>query len=135
MEETKVGDMGPPVTSKRNARNKSRDVSKLDESMKSAGKSKRNSDETTPAALQAQHELEIQQAFGNITEQILSAGTEATAVTNVMKRTLVLLMRKSPALFQKTLMSFIERIITLEIEEVYNKNFHLLLTRLFSELT
>ena len=52
-----------------------------------------------------------------------------------MKRTLVLLMRKSPALFQKTLLSFIERILTLEGEDAHIKNIHILLTRLFCELT
>ena len=135
--------MPPPIKSSRRgasgARNKSRDASKLDESMKSADKALRVSGmmaeepSPTPAALQAQHELEIQQAFGSITEQILSNGPEATAVTNVMKRTLVVLMRKSPALFQKTLLAFIDRLLTLEVEDSHGRNFYLLLSRLFRE--
>ena len=68
-----------------------------------------------------------------MTKQILSEGPDAASVTNVMKRTLVLLMRKSPALFQKTLMAFIERLLTLEVEDSHSRNFYLLLTRLFNE--
>lgn len=50
-----------------------------------------------------------------------------------MKRTLVLLMRKSPALFQKTLLAFIERLLTLEVDDSHVRNFYLLLTRVFNE--
>ena len=50
-----------------------------------------------------------------------------------MKRTLVVLMRKSPALFQKTLLAFIDRLLTLEVEDAHGRNFYLLLSRLFRE--
>ena len=52
--------MAPPA--KPNRRNKSRDTSKLDESMRSAKSAKTSNaheQEITPAALQAQQELEI----------------------------------------------------------------------------
>ena len=68
-----------------------------------------------------------------MTKQILSGVQDHTVVTNVMKRTLVLHMRKSPALFQKTLMAFIERLITMEVDDSLVKNFYILLTRLFNE--
>ena len=69
-----------------------------------------------------------------IAEQILNGAQDATSVTVVMKRTLLLHMRKSPALFQKTLLAFIERLITLEGDEAHVRNIHLLLTRIFHEL-
>jgi len=47
----------------------------------------------SPATFQAQQELEIQQVFCNITQEILTNGPEATAVTNVMKRSMVNFMR------------------------------------------
>lgn len=71
--------------------------------------------------------------FGNITSEILCNGPEATAVTNVMKRNLVASMRRVPRLFQKTLLAFIERLITIEAADAHLKNFHLLLTRVFHE--
>ena len=72
-------------------------------------------------------------AFRTVSNGILAGNSDATAVTTAMKTTLMFHMRKSPALFQKTLQAFIERLITLEVEEAYLRNFYLLLTRIFSE--
>ena len=83
--------------------------------------------------LQAQAEQEMKMAFNAITEEVLNGGMEAGAVTNVQKRQLVQLMASKPQLFQKCILLFIERLLTLDVDDSYLKNFFRLLEKVFVE--
>ena len=72
-------------------------------------------------------------AFNSIAEEILNGGLEASAVTNVQKRQLVQLMTSKPQLFQKCILLFIERLLTLDVDDLYLKNFFRLLEKVFFE--
>ena len=75
----------------------------------------------------------MQTAFNAIAEEILNGGPEPSAVTNVQKRQLVQLMTSKPQLFQKCILLFIERLLTLDVEDSYLKNFFRLLEQVFAE--
>ena len=75
----------------------------------------------------------MQAAFNAIAGEILNGGPEASAVTNVQKRQLVQLMTSKPQLFQKCILLFIERLLTLDVEDSYLKNFFRLLEQVFVE--
>ena len=51
-----------------------------------------------------------------------------------MKSDLLNMMRKAPRLYQKTLLSFIDQLLTVDVDEAYLRNFYLLLTRFFNQL-
>lgn len=75
----------------------------------------------------------MQLAFNSITEEVLNGGLEATAVTNIQKRQLVQLMTSKPQLFQKCILLYIERLLTLDVDDAYLKNFFRLLEKVFIE--
>ena len=51
-----------------------------------------------------------------------------------MKSDLLNMMRKAPRLYQKTLLSFIDQLLTIDIDETHLRNFYLLLTRFFNQI-
>ena len=88
------------------------------------------SDKAGAAMLQAQQELELQQHFHEVVTQLL-AGPEDLGVTTAMKNDMLKRLRSTPRLFQKTLLSWIERLLTLEVDDSYLRKLHLLLSRVF----
>lgn len=68
-----------------------------------------------------------------ITRQIIEGGTEASAVTNLQKVTLLNLAKSKPNLFLQSLKSFIERLLVLEADDALTRNFLRLLDKLFND--
>jgi len=74
----------------------------------------------------------VHQTFLDICKQILNGGTEASAVQNVHKVTLVNLAKSKPNLFLSAFKSFIERLLILEADDAYQRNFFRLVDKLFN---
>ena len=71
--------------------------------------------------------------FLEITKQILDGGTEASAVTNLQKVTLLNVAKSKPNIFLNSLKTFIERLTVLEADDSFMRNFLRLLDKLFND--
>jgi hypothetical protein len=88
----------------------------------------------TVSATLALQEREIQSEINAILFEILDNGVEAAAVTQVHVKSLTQIFAKQPRLFQAQFLNLIDRIVCLEAEDVYLRNFFRLIDKFYAQV-